>query len=680
MKIAVVTILALARTCLAQAPLDYSPADEALKVVRLATDDRESLRAVRVDPRGRIFVGGRQAVFVYEPNARGGYLPRQELFRFPTHAWVHDLEFRGDDLYVLTANALYRLAGGVTRCQGLKAEKLVWGLPLEQPHFGFHALAWGPEGDLYLSMGDPLWHHGDRERPDHWGHWTFLTAGGAAGGPVKVPCTGVGGVFRCRPDGSAFQVVARGLRNPCGLAFDRHFRLFTSDNDHESVPERYVPGRLVHVTPHAYLGWPRGWMAEKTPERADLLQTMCEDLGRFVPVGLAYYHEAFLPEEYRDNLLVARWCTRSIMRYPLQPRGASLQTAEEALLVGKGQARPLGVCVGRGGRLFATIGFMANKEHAPLYRSDLVVLTRSDDKAHLPFDGYDITTAQADKLWRELSDPSWHRRYRAHQEILRRGGVLLKEANRRLNQAEADDPAVPHLVWLSAASGAGSLHLTARADDADPMVRLQAVRALTEYPEQLRHYPLLVKRLLDEHPQVQHAALLAFFNPKLDFADAARHVIVRHQARSQDTYLRQAAALLLAEKSSVKQLTELCESHEVALRLAGVLAVGFRLTLPPATRALDPEAPLAPFRHPEANVAQLADGKLDLRSLGRLGAFTVAEHWKAGPRTAEQETLFTLLRGMLRDSARGVRWQAAQFLSLLADPRSEAEVAKVLAR
>jgi hypothetical protein len=40
------------------------------------------------------------------------------------------------------------------------------------------------------------------------------------------------------------------------------------------VAEQYVPGRLLNITPHAYFSWPRGWLVEKQPWRADLLDTL----------------------------------------------------------------------------------------------------------------------------------------------------------------------------------------------------------------------------------------------------------------------------------------------------------------------------------------------------------------------------------------------------------------------
>ncbi len=222
-------------------------------------------------------------------------------------------------------------------------------------------------------MGDPLVYYGDYSRADHWGFWNFHVQPEG----TLVPYNGVGGVFRCRPDGSKFEVISGGLRNPCGLAFDDHWNLFSNDNDHEPFPALYVPGRLEHVTPHSYFSWPRGWMPLKTPDRLDLLDTLLDGLGRCVPVGQSYYQDSFLPEKFRNNLLLARWDTREITRYPLETRGASFKTHEERLLVGRNNARPVGVCVGRGGRIFVTIAYMDHNDESPIYKSDLVMITRA---------------------------------------------------------------------------------------------------------------------------------------------------------------------------------------------------------------------------------------------------------------------------------------------------------------
>ena len=657
--------------CTKPRELDYQPADPELKVVLIDHIPEGSLVAVRVDSTGRIFAGGRERLFVYEPNAQGGYQPRRELYRFPAESWIFDVAIRGHDLYVLTASALYLIAEGVVRREGLQPRRILWGQPRGHIQLGFHGLAWGPEGDLYITMGDALQHYGDFTRPDHWGHWTLFS------GPDNAPTayTGVGAVLRCRPDGSRLQVFSTGSFNHFGLAFDHRWNLFSNDNDREAMPLRYAPARLLHVTPKSYFGWPRGWMAEKTPERADLLETMYEGLGRDATVGQAYYHETLLPARYRKNLLVARWAQRLISRHPLRPRGASFVCDEEPFLVGRNLARPLGLEVGRGGRIFATIGQMAHLEGSPIYDADLVMITTAADPPQHPFDAYDAPAAPAEKLWAELSDPSWHRRYQAHVEILRRGGALLEEAVGRLAAVASRDPAIHQLLWLAAASGraeAGRL-LRELAADSEVDVRVQALRALAEFPRLGAPGEVLARNLNDPEPRVQHAALLAFF----DLPDPIPDAVLEGPARSKDTYLRQTAALLLSERASLSLFRKLSQAKDPAARLASVLAAGFRLTLPPPTEPIAPHLPLAPY--PEsANVIQFADTELDLRTQGRVGNFTVAEHWNVGKHSSEQEQLFNFLLRMLEDEDDQVRRQAAHFLFLLNSPRSEPIVARVI--
>lgn len=646
----------------------YRTADPSLKVVRLDRSLDESFIAVRLDTMGRIFVGGREAVFVYEPDEHGGYGDCKELFRFPAHSWVGDIAIRGDDLYVATAAAIYRLPGARSKREGITAEKLVWGAPVDL-HVTYHGLAFGPQGDLFFNAGDPLLNYGDFRRPDHWGHWTVFNGPEA----TATPYTGVGGVFRVGPDGEGFRVVAGGLRGTDGLTFDKRYELYTNDNDHESIPDRYTPYRLLHVTPHANFSWPRGWTARRSPDRADLLEIANPGLGRGVPVGQSYYGDRYLPEPYRDALLVAQWGHRMIEAAPIQPRGASFAVEERPLLVAEGRARPVGVTVGRGGRVFATIAYMAQNEGSPTYPSELVMITQEGDPAEHPFEPYDAPTVSADRLWSELSNPSWSRRDPAHREILRRGGDLLVMAIDRLRNLQPDDPARPHLAWLAGASGqpeAGQL-LTDLARGNDSAMRLQAVRALAEFPMLGAATDLFTSALDDDDPRVQLAALNALFD-----RDGRVPEAVVALARSEDTYLRQSASKLLAARASREELAGLLHSEDPATRLAGVLAVGFRLTVPKATAAI-PEA--LPLKYESGNAMftiPYADGVVNLRNRGRVGSFTMAERWGSVAHSEEEEQLFTLLTQALDDSSDRVRLQSGYFLSLLNDARSELLVAK----
>ena len=626
---------------------------------------------VKVDSQGRVFVGAREAVYLFEP-AGAGFGLRREVCRLPADSIVMGLEFRGDDLYVLTDNALYLLPRGRVE-PGIKPQRILWGLPLDL-HVSFHCLTWGPEGDLYLTHGDPLLNYGDWNRPDHWGHW-ILYAGPHG---EKVSYTGAGAVLRVRPDGSGVKVVATGLRGPVGLAFDDHWNLFTNDNDHESRADLYAPARLLHVTPHVDFAWPRGWMASKSPRRFDLVEPLTASLGRGVPCDLV--------ADGRGSLIMARWDQMAVSRYPLSPRGASFATTtfttdEQPFLRGTDFARPVGAAIGPDGRLFITVLYLGGNVWSPHCYSDLICVSgTASARAALT----DLASASPQMLWQELSSGSWQRRQAAHQEILRRGEKLLDDAVERLAKVGERDPARLHLPWLAAASGSIEARrlLVETTRRADANLRLQAIRALAEFRQLRAPDDTFVAALDDDAPAVQLAALSALFasNGPLPIDKVAG------LAASDDTYLRQTAAKLLAHRATFDDLAKLAASRDAALRRAAVLAAGFRLTVPPVDFVPPENLPLNYNAGNASFTLAFADAEkpVDLRAIARVGSFTTAEWWKCEPPTADRRQHFELLLAVLDDDHGQVVDQAAFFLSLLNDAKAEPAIAaarrRVLAR
>lgn len=346
--------------------------DERLQVKLIDRTPDEVYLGVKVDVAGNVFVGGRTAVFVWDSRGDGSYRPRHRLLQFPPDSIIMGLEFLGDDLYVLTDNALYLVPGGRTSRRDLHPQRILWGLPLDL-HVSFHCLAWGPDGRLYLTHGDPLLNYGDWRTPDHWGHWTLF----AGENNTAIPYTGQGAVLSIQPDGTDLRVVARGLRGPVGLAFDSAGRLFTNDNDHESRADQYAPARLLHVLPGIDFGWPRGWMASRTPDRKDLVDSVVNSLGRGVPCDLQWYRHPLFADVLPGRLLMCRWDRHAVTGYELQPKGVSVTAIEQTVLQGKGDCRPVGCGVAPDGTIFVTSLFMAGNQAAPECVSELVVVSRT---------------------------------------------------------------------------------------------------------------------------------------------------------------------------------------------------------------------------------------------------------------------------------------------------------------
>ncbi len=640
---------------------DYLLPDQELKVIEVDSDPTESFFSLQLDSAGRLFAGGREGLFVYEPAGSGLYQPRQLLYRFPPSSWIGDIAIRGDDLYLATHTAIYLLEGAVTHRAGLRPKRLLWGMPplaYFEEHQGFHGLSLGPDGDLYVSFGDNLVGYGDFKRADHWGHWTFFHGG------QRTSFTGVGGILRLSPDGGHLEVIARGFRNPCGLVFDSQWNLFSNDNDHESIPSEYVPGRLLYVPPLADYSWPRGWLPEKHPWRAELLDTLNPNLGRFVPAAQGFYADTFLPASLRQNLFVADWGRGVVARYPLRAAGAGFKADELPFLICTNKVRPVGIAVGRGGRIFVATLRMAANEASPVARSDIVMITRADDSPSAPFEAYAETKADETKLVSELANPSWQRRYRAHLELVRRIGSADKP---RLKSIPPD----AHGIWLAAASGQYGW-VVGLAASPDANIRLQAVRALTRFGNSPTNYDVFVHALADEAAPVVHAGLIGLYLRFEKFPTAT----VCALASSPDSFIRQAACQLLAAKSSLVELQALADSSAASNRLAAVVALGMRLTVPSATVPFPEDVPLdVSTFNPKP---QYDGGAIDLRELGRIGAFTMAAYWGKKDKSVEEQKMFNSLARRLNDADDRVARQAAFYLRPLADARTDAVAARLL--
>jgi len=513
--------------------------DPKLKVTLISRSEDDAYMGVKLDGAGNLFVGGREKVFVFEPDGRGGFQPRRELLTFPPDSIIIGLEYRGDDLYVLASHALYLVKDGRVKREGLQPKRILWGVPLDY-HVSFHCLAWGPEGDLYLNHGDPLLNYGDWSRPDHWGYWPLYA------GPdgKKHHYTGQGAVLKVKPDGSDPKVIARGLRGPVGLCFDSKWNLFTNDNDHESRADQYAPMRLLHVTPHADFGWPRGWMASKSPDRADLLDSMNTSLGRGVPCDMTFYDEPAIPA-LRGQLLMCRWDRFAVTRYMLKPNGATFAAEEFVFSQGSNQCRPTGIAVDTSGRIFVTSHYLGGNVVTPHCVSDLTMIApeglKWEKKDESNYDLHD-----GNEVKRLTYADSWEVRRRFFHENVRRWNYtefLKSGEDKTINEIFSRDleQLSPELRTLALASF-------------QPVARLRACTELARFGTfeeiekvskssgvRTRQSGIIAAgiRLTVPAPdapppegvKLSFPQKSAFFNPEIRFADAERPVDITARGR-----------------------------------------------------------------------------------------------------------------------------------------------------
>ena len=122
-------------------------------------------------------------------------------------------------------------------------------------------------------------------------------------------------VLSVRPDGRGLRVVARGLRNPFGLAIQPSTgRLYASVNGQDNLPDPSAPEpaeMLVRVRPGAHYGWPRCWPSWR--ERR--MRGACRGVARPAAYlethssadGIAFATGGAFPARLRAGVFVALW-------------------------------------------------------------------------------------------------------------------------------------------------------------------------------------------------------------------------------------------------------------------------------------------------------------------------------------------------------------------------------------
>jgi glucose/arabinose dehydrogenase len=184
------------------------------------------------------------------------------------------LAWSGDTLFVSAQGSLHRLVVRGTRV--VSRRTILRRLP-----FGRHqqdTIVLGRDGRLYLGSGSTCDACREKDRRS-------------------------GAILSLRPDGSDLQVVARGLRNPFGLAIHPGTgRLYMSDNGRDDLGESEPAETILLFRRGADYGWPDCWASWR--ERR--LSGSCTGVTR--PVAYLEPHSSANSLAFwRGGLFVAEW-------------------------------------------------------------------------------------------------------------------------------------------------------------------------------------------------------------------------------------------------------------------------------------------------------------------------------------------------------------------------------------
>ncbi|HTI70417.1 MAG TPA: HEAT repeat domain-containing protein [Candidatus Limnocylindria bacterium] len=405
-----------------------------------------------------------------------------------------------------------------------KGERLLHGFGVHVAFGGhdLHGLIKGFDGRIYFSIADRGTSITNRE-----GHVFSLPDCGA--------------VFRCEPDGSDFEVVARGLRNPQELAFDDFGNLWTGDNNGDGGDK----ARWTLVLKGADYGWSMGWqwqpkMGAWNSER--LWHTRESNTAAYImppvahighgPAGIAYYPGTGLGERYIGHFFYADF-PGGVRTFRVEPDGAffkivppegkpgALEDNSTANFAGKllWDLSPVDVTFPPFGGVIVADWVQGWDKTGkgrlwhitdPSLAGDPQIATIK----RLLAEG--TTGRNAPELISLLGNPDQRVRLEAQWELAARGpanwNALLDTAwanTNRLARIHALQ-GLAQIVRAQPLSGFGdeSKALLAFGRDNDPEVRVQAAKALAE--SRLREArPMLASMLADAEPRIRGAAAMA---------------------------------------------------------------------------------------------------------------------------------------------------------------------------
>ncbi len=446
--------------------------------------------------------------------------------------------------------------------------------------FGAHGMSGvtvGPDGRIWWGIGDIGMNVVDREG-QRW----------------KYPNQGV--IVRCEPDGSNFEVFARGLRNTHEFTWDKYGNLITEDNDGDHAGERE---RLVYVTNGSDGGWRINWQFGKytDPDNNSYKVWMDEKLHvprwegqaayitppivNYVngPTGLVYNPGTALNSRWKDHFFVAEFrgspANSPIHAFTLRPDGASfaLDTTFEVV----SGLLPTGLDFGPDGALYFAdwIDGWGIKNQGRIWKLDIPggqeSAIRQEVKQLL---AVDFTTKPLQELNRLLQHPDMRIRQKAQFAMVARGEEGFSSL---VFAAQQPTPQIAriHAIWGIAQAARKEVKLAAELvpflSDGDPEIQAQAAKMIgdvrfgnagSQLIELLKHPSLRVRFFAAEAlgRTENHTAVQPLIQMLIDNND-------------QDAWLRHAGFCALARINDPDPLIALSNHDSRAARISAVVAL-----------------------------------------------------------------------------------------------------------
>jgi len=248
----------------------------------------DSAREMTLGAKGTLFVGSNHAGKVYAVQWRAG-APADVVTVASGLKLPVGVAFHAGALYVSAVDRILRFDDIENRLGNPPKPTVITDRFPKDTHHGWKFIAFGPDGKLYVPVGAPC----NICEPD---------------------AERYANITRMNPDGTGFEIYARGVRNSVGFAWDPQSKeLWFTDNGRDMLGDNTPPDTLNHAPkPGLRFGYPychAGKIADPELGRKHAcgeFATPAQDLGPHVAaLGMRFYTGSQFPAQYRNQIFIA---------------------------------------------------------------------------------------------------------------------------------------------------------------------------------------------------------------------------------------------------------------------------------------------------------------------------------------------------------------------------------------
>ncbi|MBS3965222.1 MAG: PQQ-dependent sugar dehydrogenase [Methylomonas sp.] len=286
-------LLAISPVCFATKP-EHEAVLKQLRLphgfkISIFADTVPGARQMALGEDGTVYVGSRESkVYALRDANNDGYA--EETYKLAEGLYLpNGVAFRSGALYVAEINRIIRFNEIGKQLANPPVFEVIYDKLPSERHHGWKYLRFGPDGKLYSGVGAPC-------------------------NVCKVDDERYANLFRLNPDGSEFEIIARGVRNTVGFDWQPGTRhLFFNDNGRDNLGDDVPPDELNKWTGRVqHYGFPY-CHAENIPDPEFGALKKCfqtkapawEYKAHVAPLGMRFYTGPQFPDDYFQQLFVA---------------------------------------------------------------------------------------------------------------------------------------------------------------------------------------------------------------------------------------------------------------------------------------------------------------------------------------------------------------------------------------